>query len=87
VVYQLGGVFIFICALAAIAMYTILRTRKPDMKKPGVSSFLTLSGMSMVGVGLMLHGNPVSPMLIALGAFEYFTGVGIYFFNRSRSGD
>ena len=29
-IYQVGGVFIFICALAAIGVYTILRSRKPD---------------------------------------------------------
>lgn len=85
VIYRVIGVFIIACAASATAVYVILSSRKPDMKKPGIGHFLSLSGMSMIGIGLMLHGNPVAPFISTLGVIEYIVGLGIYIVQRSKS--
>lgn len=77
-IYRFLGILILAAAGSAIIVYIILLSRKPEMKKPTVGALLTFSGLVMFGVGLMLAGNPIAPILMAMGIVECIIGLVFY---------
>jgi hypothetical protein len=72
-VHMLGILVMTVAAFGA-AFRAHIGSRRPDFPKPGVSSYLTGSGMVLVGAGLLAFARPAWKILFGVGAWEYAIG-------------